>query len=253
MLDLGRRRQLLGARLPARRGGVGRRRRGGAARPPPGRDRLAVPLAARRAARTQRARMGPHHRGLAGRAQRVDARRPRRRARRDLRSVVGTTCRPLRCGRPWRECERRGPRGTRTRCSPAAWLAARLPRRSAACSCESHHDGRTALLAASRQMRRPTPSMRATVRRAAARRSQRAAGPVVAAGCDRDRRRSPARRRPGPSAIPRRRRPSTSAVSIRRPRERRQQRALPVETQDGRLPSDRLVDVQVSRRTPRTS
>ena len=60
--------QLLGARLPGRRGGVGRGRRARPGRSAAGRDRFAVPVAARRAALAQRTGVGPRHRGVAGRA-----------------------------------------------------------------------------------------------------------------------------------------------------------------------------------------
>ena len=60
--------QLLGPRLPAWRGGVGRGRRARAGRSRAHRDRFAVPVAARRATLAQRTRVGARHSGMAGRA-----------------------------------------------------------------------------------------------------------------------------------------------------------------------------------------
>ena len=68
--------QLLGARLPERGGVVGRGRRDHAARSPPGRDRFAIPGAARRPAIAQRTGLRRDHRALGRRTPR-DRRRTR--------------------------------------------------------------------------------------------------------------------------------------------------------------------------------
>ena len=68
VLAIGPRGLVLGPRVPARRGGLGRRRAARPGRAPARRDRLAVPLAAGRAARPQRAALRRDHRALGSRS-----------------------------------------------------------------------------------------------------------------------------------------------------------------------------------------
>ncbi len=68
MLELGAADQLLRARIPGGRGGVGRRRSARAAGPHPRRDRLAVPLAARSTPPAERAGVGGRDSALGRRA-----------------------------------------------------------------------------------------------------------------------------------------------------------------------------------------
>ena len=75
VIDLGLAVELLGPRLPARRGGLGRGRGARPARSRARGDRFAVPGATRRAALAQRTGVGPRHSGMARGAPRRHARR----------------------------------------------------------------------------------------------------------------------------------------------------------------------------------
>ena len=170
--------QLLGPRLPARRGGVGRGR-GARARG----SRLLVEtdspflVAARRAALAQRTRMGARHRGMARRAPRHDARCARPDADRGLRPDLPESPEDQHDRRdpPPRSRRRRAARGRRlvVGCSPAPVPVAdptassapttRQPRppldRRAQPDADADPDGVHAATA-SRRPRRPAPSCR---------------------------------------------------------------------------------------------